>query len=200
MTNPQAEEPPVRPAFKSLVDLWSANKLGLALVGLGAAAVIAAVVKSVSQTEEAMLSGGDEPPIRVKGGSLDVYLISTSHTWDDGGTGAKVWHIKAKPDRSKDELAVFIDYTTGGPDFVCGNAVNIFHKDTVGDITELEIKSQTKHIQVKRKDNGTKDLKTSQQSLYYDQKGTLDSIKVDAHRYPMLSDPRQLQSVWIFDI
>lgn len=193
MTKLDEDEAAARSKSTSLLDLWNSNKLAMTLVGVGAVAAVGFAAKIMA---EAAKGGGDEPPIRVKGGSIYLDLISDSNTWEYDGK-ADVWHIFGNPPRSKDDLVLFIDYTTGAPRFLHAEKLGIFHKDDTGKIVELEIKSTGKSIRVKRKDQGTKKLQSDKQSLYYDQGGALHCLTVDGLQ---LNDSRSVQSVLILDL
>ena len=139
--------------------------------------------------------GGDEPPIRVKSGSLFLHLITDSFTWDDGG-GSTDFQVSNTPDRSKDELDVFIDYKTGDPIFARGGKLRIRYSDGL----LLEIKSQNKHVKVQQKHAGKAALTTAGQAIRYTSSGTIDSVILDKDQYVPAPDGRELSMVLILDL
>ena len=194
MTKLDADEAAARSKPTSLLDLWNSNKLAMTLAGVGAVAAVGFAAKIMAETAK---GGGDEPPIRVKGGSLCLDLITNTDVWEDETGDKKTWGVKGHPNRSRDELAVFVDYTKGDPDFFRCSIVGIFHSSGLN----LSITSAKHHIQVQRLDNGDP-LQNYGQRLVFKGDGTLDSITVNPNGvmdvYP--TGGRKLQSVLILDL
>jgi hypothetical protein len=93
----------------SFVEFWRTNKVALTLAGIGAAAVVAGIVKYGYAALETR-AGGDEPPIRVKGGSIHFEVLSTSSHWAKNPWG--IWKT-SNGSRKKDALDIIISVGPG---------------------------------------------------------------------------------------
>lgn len=138
---------------------------------------------------------GDEPPIRVKSGSLFLHLISDSLTWEDMG-GSTDFQVSNRPNRAKDALDVFIDYKTGDPVLTHGDKLEIRYSDGL----VLEIKSHSRHIKVHQKNHGKVALKANGQAIDYITSGAIDSVILDKHTYLPAPDGRELGMLLILDL
>jgi hypothetical protein len=56
---------------------------------------------------------GEEPPIRVKNGSLEFHIESRKHSWEKRGNDMKSWQIKGRPERGQLKLDVALAVDTG---------------------------------------------------------------------------------------
>jgi hypothetical protein len=86
------------------LDHPKAKLLLAAVCGLFLAAPMAC---SQSQRQ---LASGDEPPIRVRNGSVDLQLLHRSGEWENVGD-RKNWKVKNDPERSKEIYEVIVSPT-----------------------------------------------------------------------------------------
>ena len=124
--------------------------------------------------------GGDEPPIRVKGGSLDLQLLTKNHEWQKNGDDMH-WHISGGR-RATDVLNVVLALCNGRPIGVTGNTLEILHSDGV----HLLIKSVSLKTQLTRVDDDTnkEHLKKDSQHkhwLRYEPQGEITQVMVDSN-------------------
>lgn len=118
-----------------LTELWKAHKVALTLTGIGAAALLVAAVKKTS-TYLMLLDTGDEPPIRVKGGSMNVELLSNIEKWekDQKHPDKKHWKIWGVGHRGSNQLHVIIAVGPGaivknGPLDQNGSLLEVVYSD-----------------------------------------------------------------------
>jgi len=107
--------------------------LGIIVVGLG---LITWATRTAAQTDK---GAGDEPPIRVKNGSIDLELVSTKskkHEWETPTQGK--WHIKNEPTRLRNTYLVLVAPTIVTPKSPC-NKLSV-----VADSATIEFTDGTK--------------------------------------------------------
>ena len=89
-------------------DSQSMSTTNKVLIGVGIVAVGALAYALLAPASE-------EPPIRVKGGSLDIEICSNSASWDDGGNEWKVNSSSNYSNEYKFEIAVGNNCASSGP-------------------------------------------------------------------------------------
>jgi hypothetical protein len=100
----------------------------------GAAAVVAAVggliaAVAVACGVQQRLLSGDEPPIRVKNGSIELQLLHRSGEWDIVSVSDKKnWKVKGEPQRGKELYEVIVAPSNASS---CTNGVVVGTGDTV---------------------------------------------------------------------
>jgi hypothetical protein len=184
-----ADETPVQPRVKSLVDLWNANKFAMTLVGIGAVAAVAAVVKGIALTEDAKTGGGDEPPIRVKGGSMDLRLLTKKYKWTGGPAE---WYISGGS-RSKADFDVVLDFAHGPSAEHNGQVLTIFHS---GNPT-LQLDAPNCATVVTKLDANP--LTADEQSLSYKPNGHISEVRLDGKTIWPTADNRHFAELLILD-
>lgn len=165
----------------------ASDKMKLALAA-GGAALLAAAATYYYLTSKA----GDEPPIRVKGGSIHLELIHNSKSWKEDGNRRK-WKLSGGT-RGSNTLAVYL-----APKNAAHCSVTYASADYVefvySDGTTIEIRP----INNKTKVTSSGDLtKSDDQNLMYQKPGGfIDVIKVGGQEVCNFSEPGQLHGVLI---
>ncbi|HMC76293.1 MAG TPA: hypothetical protein VKH34_04145 [Vicinamibacterales bacterium] len=72
---------------------------------------------------------GDEAPIRVRNGSLDMYVASNNQKWKQRGAGVKEWRISGGGKRANDLLSIAIAVNAGAS---CSNQAGTGDLLTIG--------------------------------------------------------------------
>ena len=151
-------------------------------------------------------AAGDEPPIRVKGGSIEMDLIHSSKQWrklnPTGANSRKEWSLSSGA-RAKDPYLVYL-----GPkkDFYAkcdkglvhvGNVVKFVYKGVAdADSATVTFQSNQKLTNV----TSTADLDTptsGKRNLRYDKAGFIKEIWVDSLQVCEFENKDQLDSVLI---
>jgi hypothetical protein len=168
-------------AEASASDKW---KLAIAA---GGAALLAALAASYF-----VAASGDEPPIRVKGGSIYLELIHDSKSWREDGSKKK-WKLSGGT-RKSNKLAVYLapknpahcTTTFAGADYV-----SFVYSDGV----TIELRAVNKKTKV----TSSADLEEVNEQLleYPAAGGFIDVIKVDGDEVCNFSEPNQLHGVLI---
>ena len=122
---------------------------------------------------------GEEPPIRVKGGSFHLDLTCGTTIWDEVGTTGKKWKIKDGT-RGKDEYDVSIvsNSTSCSHKAPKGKRVYIEYTTTGGVVRWVEIKAPGNMTHVTASDPF--DLVNWGRSLMWDVDGHISKIEVDS--------------------
>lgn len=94
----------------SIVASWADDPLA-ALAAAAAGVAVGIAVATFLRKETYRLSSGDEAPIRVRNGSLEVKLLRAvqnhaNQVFKEIGTGAKRWRIKNAPPKGKPDYTV----------------------------------------------------------------------------------------------
>ncbi len=120
-------------------------------------------------------SDSDEAPIRVKDGSLDLYLLSTTQEWQQAGTSGN-WHIDGTV-RYKDEFEVTVAPKTGA---TCSGSYTGTGSDVVLSYgtSEVRLQSVGNHTQVRPGNGVTLTLASSQKLTYSPGSGFITAIAV----------------------
>lgn len=125
-------------------------------------AVVGGTIIYLALALAAALSGGDEPPIRVKGGS--EHFIISYDTWErQQNNDDKNWKAKNRT-RGKDALDVVVLYNPGAScrdHYVTADEIKIVYEDS-GTTNGVTLKSTGNHIKVTSDKDLTRstDLKT----------------------------------------
>jgi len=175
MTNPEASS---RRVAKSFFEVWNANKFAITIAGIGAATFVAGALKGISQAiGDVKIGGGDEPPIRVKGGSATIQLLSNIDYWEEDppdphDPDKKHWKIWGVGQRAKNKLHVIIAVAStvqvqNGPlDQDC-SLLELVYSDN----NKISFQSTGNHITVTSSDNPL-ERSVDPAFLTYDQNGT----------------------------
>ena len=142
---------------------------------------------------------GDEPPIRVKSGSIDLDLLSTVMTWEPDGSSGN-WKLSGG-ERKKDDLDLVLVVAQGA---TCNGLLDPSGKTlelhytgaSHNDDAEIDIKSQGRHTHVLPKG---KAMKNTAQSLMYDPPGYISSVVLDGATICTFASPDQLRKLIILD-
>jgi hypothetical protein len=120
--------PAPRRSFRSVI---AEHPVLFTLTALAGAAVAAIGI---------VLGGGDsdEAPIRVKNGSLDLYILSASESWEQQGSSGN-WRI-ASAERYKEEFEVTVAARSGAS---CGGVFTATGSDIVITINNKTIRLQS---------------------------------------------------------
>lgn len=141
-----------------------------AVVGL---AIVLGLLNACSRV--APLLGGDEPPIRVRGGSMLIDLLTdgSADFEPDDPSDKKKWHIKDQPQRDRNNFLVVVVSTTCNGKVKSGNKVDIVYSDG----QSVEFKSNSQHTRI----TALKDLDhPSGKLLKYEAAGQyVSAVKVD---------------------
>jgi len=187
----------VPPRRNSLLAGWAkhprefliAAALGI-LVGVGAIILL----RFLSDT-------GDEPPIRVKNGSLELHLLSSYDVWDQAGSSNK-WKVKGNKQRSKDDLQLTIASRPGATctgSFVTAKTdmVITYHDDTNNRDFDVTLKSKNKQISVSSSETGSNSADPS--VLVYATPGFIKKIVADGNSMCTFSAANELDHLIIMD-
>jgi hypothetical protein len=160
----------------------------------------------------AVADTGDEPPIRVKNGSVDFYLATSKDRWNQGAD-TKHWKISGGK-RAKDQLDVVIAVNAGA---ICnaqsgtGDQVTLVYDNGNGTTTNISIATDPENPKQKHSGVFGAELKLSTVLLdknrlltYGDptnQKGYISRILLDDGNPPMctFTDRKQLAELVIMD-
>src|SRR5687768_5657928 len=121
---------------------------------------------------------GDEPPIRVKGGSFHLDLTCGTTIWDEIGNTGKTWKIK-NGSRGKEEYDVSIvsNKKLCSKSAAKGKRVYIEYTTTGGGVRTVEIKAPGNMTHITASDS--LDLVNWDRSLTWDVAGHISMIDVD---------------------
>ena len=140
---------------------------------------------------------GDEPPIRVKGGSFHLDLTCGTTIWDEVGMGGKKWKIK-NGTRGKDEYDVSIvsNNTSCSQKAPKGKRVYIEYTTTGGVVRWVEIKAPGNMTHVTASDPF--DLVNWGRSLMWSVDGHISKIDVDG-KICIFADKTELEHALLMD-
>ena len=167
---------------KSILDSWAEDPLAAgvaAALGAAAGVAIASAFKST-----ATIRSGDEPPIRVRHGSVVLDLLAQTRKFEKTNAGDKKnWRIQGEPERGKEEYLIIampssISSTTfPNGIFAFGKHVRIFYKGA----SEITISAPGKKTKIK----GDHDFdQPSGQSIKPDVSGDfIQQIRVDGNLF-----------------
>ena len=136
----------------------------------------------------------DEPPIRVKGGSIEMDVIHDTKQWRKHNNSNRKWNLSSGT-RDSNKYLVYVG-TTAGNCTKCTSSVHVggvvvFHHN---DGTKVTIKSEQKHTFV----TSTADLDTptvGNRKLEYTGAGYISSIEIDGNTVCTFTNSNQLHSV-----
>jgi len=164
---------------------------------VGFAAIVGAAAGAVAAWFKlrALVATGDEPPIRVKNGSMEFQLLTKagSRNWDEDGNPRK-WKVSGGS-RGKDEFQVTIVVRTGATcssQSVSGKTVEVEYSDD----TKVELKATGKKTRL----TSGKDLTRTDEkrTLEYTESGHIRRITVDSFTCNF-TDRDQLEHVLVLD-
>ena len=165
-----------------------ANRATMVLAIVGALTVLAGtavILNKVGLIEFDLLrflAESDEAPIRVRNGSLDLFVLSQSQAWEQSGASGN--YRIPNTERYKDEFEVTVAVKAG--------ATCAAHTATGSDVVitynndkSIRLQSQNRHTFVKP-DSGVTFVwsKASAQQLRYDSQGFIKSIAVGGGANP----------------
>ena len=134
--------------------------------------VTALVAGACSKSE---FAGGDEAPIRVKGGSIHLELLNGTRTWKKLGSDEKHWKMSAGR-RDHADYALTFDANQGACNVTAGRKTTV--RVTYSDNHWIEFTAQGNHTKVE----SDVDLRTStdERTLSYEvSSGYISSISTD---------------------
>ena len=151
-------------------------------VALGAAAALLGAWL-IGAFDAAPLAG-DEPPIRVRNGSIELQLLHPSHKYEeaDGSTDKKNWRIETEPPRHSNDVTVLVlpsNFSSCPGGFVAsGNKVEFFYNTG----KKITVQSNgSKRIRVKG-DDALDNPSGNRQLLRYDVAGVyIQRIDIGSH-------------------
>ena len=121
----------------------------LATAGVAFIGIVAAAAMACSQGLRPIASG-DEPPIRVKNGSVELQLLHKTHEWQSvNASDRKNWKIKDEPARNNDDYEVIVAPSNQSS---CSNGVLVATGNPVELTTtggKIEIKSTGRKTKIK---------------------------------------------------
>lgn len=182
-----------RPHRNSLLTVWRDHPravLVAAALGILIGAGVIFLLRVAADT-------GDEPPIRVKNGSLELHLVSTYGTWTATGN-----HWKTSGTRAHNALQLTVA-TRGKANCssytVAANLLVITYADTSGnDLMKVEIQSTGNHSKVTP--SQPMSVSTSDPTvLAYGSAGFIKSIEADGTSMCTFSAASQLDHLLILD-
>jgi hypothetical protein len=167
-----------------------------AIVGFAAIVGAAAGAAAAWFKMKAFVATGDEPPIRVKNGSMELQLLTKagSRKWDDPDGNPRKWEVSGGS-RGKDEFQVTIVVRNGATcssQAVSGRTVEVEYSDG----TRVELKATGKKTRLK----SSKDLTRTdeERTLVYTASGHIQKITVDTFTCTF-TGPDQLEHVLVLD-
>jgi hypothetical protein len=182
--------------------VWQDHPAALAVAAVAGALALAGILY-VART---LADTGDEPPIRVKNGSLELQLQSRKHTWHQvNATDAKHWDISGHPERGKNQIDVTMAVAPGaGPSCAAhsgsGDTLVLTYNNGTGKAVTVTIKSDgDKHTTVESTDNLTLVGSKKDRLLAYDVQGYISSVAIDSKPLCTFTAPEQLSEVVVMD-
>jgi hypothetical protein len=183
----QSEDAPVKLDRSALIGS-DAPKL------ITAAAIGAAVGAAVSHFLQDFRSG-DEPPIRVKGGSIKFELLSSTATWKPVGSGRDHW-VLSHGQRGRDEYVVVLVIQDAAGKLeshtLCGRKKIKIQYDEQG---LVELKSNSKRTQLKSTHKADSDTSNPPELTYLRE---VKRIIVDSESFDIPSGGK-LESMLLLD-
>lgn len=184
--SPTAEAVPSNPPSSS----WQDHPIAITVAALAGAVALAGILYLAGAFET-----GDEPPIRVKNGSLELQLLTNSRHWKQN-PDLKHWKISGGT-RGKDPLDVSIAVNAGATCTVqsgTGNAVSV----TYSNGTKIDIQATGRRSYVV----SSADLTVSgpkRRLLTYSGDGFISSVVLDSNTMCTFSNKTQLANLLISD-
>lgn len=155
-------------------------------IAVGAAALLGALVWN-------LILAGDEPPIRVKGGSIEMDIVHNSKQWRQHGSKKK-WKLSSGG-RDKDAYLVYVATTPNNASKCTKNVITGYEVVfTHNDGKSVAFKSESKKTFV----TSPEDLDTidaDKRKLAYVKEGYIATIKVDGTAVCTFDREGQLDSV-----
>jgi hypothetical protein len=188
------------PSIRS-TSTWRDHRFAITVAALGGALILGTgillIQKLVGET-------GDEPPIRVKNGSLELRLETAHHNWQKGAD-ARHWEIKNKPQRGNAQFAVTVAVTPGTgasctAQALSGDSVAVTYNNGSGKMTTVTIKTDgDRHSQVESSEDLTVGPNSKDRLLLYGATGFISGILVGSTPMCTFTDAKQLTNLVILD-
>lgn len=168
---------------------WLDHPVAMIVAAAAGAAIIGGILYFT------LADTGDEPPIRVQTGSLELYLPSTSNKHWNQNADAKHWRISGGH-RGKDPLDVTIAVNSGAnctAQSGLGNLLTVHYNNGM----TVDIHSTSKHTLVDSShDLG---LSTDRHLLTYKTEGFISSIVLDNKTLCTFTDAKQFADLVVSD-
>jgi hypothetical protein len=190
-----AKQTAVAVPSNSVFSAWRDHPVAMVVTAFAAAAVVGGLAYVASLL---LADTGDEPPIRVKNGSLELQLLATHKSWAQDGSNDK-WKISAGT-RKKEPLDVIVAYTAGATcssQTASGKIVRI----TYSDLTYIDLEAKNKTTKVTIGPSSKQLTRVSEQLLTYGTAGAgyINGIVVDSVPLCAFTEAKQLTHVVILD-
>lgn len=142
-------------------------------------------------------AAGDEPPIRVRNGSLELRL-DVREKWKTSGTNWKITGAK----RNNDEYLVFVTFNSGTPctgnGSATGSSIEITYFVAAGNTKSVKLTVDGKHTLVDS--DAPLQISTDKKVLSYSPgTGYIQSISVGGKPFCTFTDQTQLANMYIED-
>ena len=143
------------------------------------------------------LGAGDEAPITVKNGSLDVQLIHLARSWEPrppSDTSMMHWRAKGGSDRDEDEYGVVIDAADGKctQKEVIGNKIRFTYSDNKW----VEIEAKNKKTEV---ESDVALTLLNNRLLRYSPTGYIKTISINGTTYCTFTAKEDLSDVYMIE-
>ncbi len=177
----------------------SGNRWGLTAAVLGIAVILGLFGACVSN-QDVGIRTGDEPPIRVRNGSLEIQLVHRTLKFEeDGNSQKKKWKIRTEPLRLRNNYLVIV--LPGNPSscpsgFVTsGDKVDVVYS---ADSQEIEFKSTGRKTKITAKE-ALVNQTGSEEFLRYGVSGYITAIRVGGDDFCTFSGPDGALQVFLID-
>lgn len=163
------------------------NRMSRKSWGVMAAVVALAIVLALFNActrDVSLMRTGDEPPIRVRGGSMKFELLNQAAAFEeDNSTDKKKWRIKGTPVRNRNKFLVVI--VSGNPScngiVRSGDKIDIVYSDN----QEVEFKSNANNTKITAKPEKLNQSSTELHTLTYGVSGStteyIRGIRIDSN-------------------
>lgn len=143
-------------------------------------------------------STGDEPPIRVRNGSLELHVLSGAETWKKTGNH---WNITGGK-RLNDDYQIAVTSNPGaacsGNGSATGTPLRITYFDGTATLKYVELKVNGKHTEVES--NAALQISTDKKVLSYNpETGYIQNIYINGNNVCTFTDKTQLDNLLILD-
>jgi hypothetical protein len=190
------------------------HKVALFAVAIATALVTGFVIYSAMSF---FADTGEEPPIRVKNGSLELHIVSGHHSWHKRGNDMKNWDITGRPQRGQLQLdltlAVKPGVTCASQEKLGANTLTVTYTDrSTGTSRDFDV--TIKGEPVGGSDKSTISLVSGEdleviktnpptphqdQRLFYSKTGYISMIKADGAEMCRFQDASELLDLLIMD-
>lgn len=172
---------------------WQDHPVAITVAALGGALILAGILAAAGAFAG---DTGDEPPIRVKNGSLELHLLTNNKHWKERGNGdVKRWKISGGT-RGDDTLDVDITVNAGATcnyQSASGNAVTMYYDNG----TKVSVHSNSRHAWVDSDADLT--LTNNKRQLSYQVDGFISRVTLDGKDMCTFTSKTQLANLVISD-